>query len=171
MKRILLPFFLIATTALVLIPFRPHVSSRGRTSTKVQQIIFEQMSQKAVINLKDPAQIEAFMTHGLKVTSPHSDLQTIVKIAGHHGPVSNPKIESPGKVSIINPGGIVVGETSNLEATPVRSGELNAHGNTYALAIQKGDGTLRAVELGPRSEAPTIFEYPKDEGKLRFSDE
>lgn len=129
------------------------------------------MSQKAIFNLNDPAQIEAFMVHGLKVTSPHSDPQTIVKIAGHHGPVSNPKIDSPGKVSIINPGGIVVGETANLETTTPRGGELNAHGNTYALAIQKGDGTLRAVELKPKAEAPTVFEYPEDEGKLRFSDQ
>lgn len=167
MKRILLPLFIVSNIALMLFLFRPGAGSRKEGDP----IVFEQRSQKAIFNMKDPEQIEIFLKHGLKVTSPHSNPQTIVKIVGHHGPVSNQKIESPGDVFIINPDGIVVGETATFDwAAPQGEAELEAPGNVYALAI-KEDGKIRAVDLEAKSGTPTIFEYPKDDGKLLFSDE
>lgn len=162
MKRILLLLVCVAGIGLAV-----FLAPTGRG----KPIVFEQKSDRAIFHLKDPAQIETFLTHGLKVVSSQPHPQTIVKIAGHHGPVSNLKIESPGEVFIINPDGIRIEETATLEWNAPRiESKTTQPGNAYALAIEEDGGRIRAVDLEPTAEKPTVFEYPFDEGTLRLLD-
>jgi filamentous hemagglutinin family protein len=162
MKKILLTLLLIATTALVLFLFKPSAG---------EPIVFEQMSEKAVFNLKDPAQIDVFHKHGLKVTSPHSNPQTLVRVFGHHGPISNLKVESPGDVFLINPDGLLVGKTDKLEWNAPNSQSTVAEpGNAYALAISE-KGSMHAVDLDGAIQKPTTFEFPDFDEAPVISDE
>jgi hypothetical protein len=81
------------------------------------------------------------------------------------------KIESQGKVLVINPDGLIVGDVSGSNSTlPPSRGEIKARGNVYALAI-KEKGFVRAVELKAPDSNPTTFDYPDLETAPVISDE
>jgi len=185
MKRILLPLFLVAGIALVLFLFKPPADER---------FVLNQGSELAIINLEDPEQVEAFLEHGIKVVSPHANPQTIVRIPGHTDPISlsNLNIETPGKVSLINPGGIIVGDTANLnwaisedqanlqppgdEGGYIEIGNLQTSaevikdGNIYALAINRG-GKIQATKSKSTVRKPTTFDFPDLDESPIISDE
>jgi|TARA_B110000305_G_C19388274_1_gene613431 hypothetical protein len=185
MKRILLPFLLVASIALLLLLFRSGASD---------PIVFVQNSEKAIFNLQSPEQVEAFLEQGFKVVSPHSNPQTLVRIPAGHGPIhiSDLNVESPGEVFVIGSGGLVVEENANLnlntsepplELMPAGNGEgyielghsensaeVIHKGNVYALAINK-EGAIQATNPKKSVEKPTTFDYPDLKTAPVISDE
>lgn len=160
MKRILLALFLVANVALLLLLFKNGTLSRDGVSIEDDQLVIRQSSQKAVITLDDPAWIAAIKEGGLKVIPGHPNSETLIRVMGHQGPIVYQKIESQGKVLVINPDGLIVGDVSGLNSTlPPSRAEIKARGNVYALAI-KEKGFVRAVELKAPDSNPTTFDYP-----------